>query len=185
MRLLKYIFFMGIPFFFGGCSRSGENTIFEGDGELSRLDSPAFFGTGGWRVEFEEILLSEKQRLTYSFRGLPMEKKLKDYVAYFYVPTSVDARSVSDAQLEMILYINGTQASSFEGSLEEWICFSFAPNAQDEKGGDGLEKNYYSFDLRIPAVPEKQYTLHVNYSPSKNIPSGKVGYVYLSLGGFK
>ena len=172
-------------FFFGGCFSSDENASFEGDGEVSRLDAPAFFGKGGWRVEFEEILLSKKHSATYSFRGLPTEKGLKDYVVYLYVPATVGARSVSDAQLEVILYTNGILAASFKGPLEKWVCFSFASNSNDTNNGDGLEKNYYNLDLQIPAVPKNQYTLRVNYSPTANISRDEIGYIYLSLGGFK
>lgn len=172
-------------FLFGGCFGSGGNTNFEGDGEISRLNSPALLGTDGWRVNFEEIPLSKKYSATYSFQGLPKEGDLKHYVAYFYVPASVDAHSLRDAQLEMILYMNGTQISSFKSRLEKWICFSFTSSSEKADQGDGLEKNYYNLDLRIPAIPENQYTLRINYSPPEKLSSEESGYIYLSLGGFK
>lgn len=185
MKTFRYIFLMGSFVFWGGCFSSEENLAFEGDGEVFRLDSPAFFGTGGWRVQFEQFTLSAEHSVKYSFRGLPTEGKLKQYLAYFYVPAGVDALSLKDAQLELILHKNGAQVASFKSHLENWTCFSFAPNSKGTSAGDGLAKNYYSLDLRIPAVPENQYTLCVNYSPPVNMSSEEVGYIYLSLGGFK
>ena len=184
MKCFVY-FFMVNSFFLGGCFSSEESESYKGDGELTRLQSPGLLGSNGWRVKFDDLSLSNKFSVDYSFSGLPQVDGLEEYIVYFYVPPSLHANLLDDAILEMVLFVNGNLVSSCNGPIRDWIRSSFTSKEAEFADGDGLEKSYYCLKMRIPALPENQYTLKVKYNPSITTSNDEIGYVYLRIGGSK
>lgn len=185
MKLVVYFFTMSSFLFFLGCFSSKESGSYQGDGKLTRLESPGLFGSSGWQIKFDDFSLSNKFNVDYSFSGLPQVDGLEEYKVYFYIPPSLHASLLSDAILEMVLFVNGNLVSSCNGPMRDWICSSFISNGAEFTNGDGLEKSYYCLKMKIPALPENQYTLKVKYTPPITISNDEIGYVYLSIGGYK
>jgi len=184
-NLFLHTLMMGIVFVFSGCAQVDDN-LYRGNGELIYLEKPGMLGSEGWKVVFEEFPLSEKYDAVFSFAGLPAVKKVDSYTAYLYVPPTLELDKLDKAVLKMSLYANGAMVSEFSAPMKEWVCTSYSLNSSFKNGGDGMVKCFYYPDMEIPANPQTQYKLEVNYLPSMQVTNNhSIGYYFLQIGGSK
>ncbi|WP_372846564.1 hypothetical protein [Pontiella sp.] len=175
---------VGLSLLFCGCRKETHAYSFSGDGKLKYLEKPGFWGADGWQLKFNEFSMSKDFCARYAFCGLPPVKKSDNYMVYLYAPATIKKSELEDAVLKIALSTNDVTVVEYEALLKNWDCMSYNAESNLVNRGDGLEKNYYSMKLSVPANLSAQYDLNVRYSPPVEC-SDVAGYVYLSIGGYK
>ena len=158
---------------------------YKGDGKIIFIDTSDPRYAPGWLIKFDDFSLSNEFKNTYSFAGLPGVENQKSYTPYLYTSPSANDSEFDQANLEMTLFADGKQISTYNASMKDWIFTDPYPRDSAENAPGTKDKNFYCLGVSIPYRPEVHYNLQVHYTPPKSIDIDRKGHFYIIMAGGK